>query len=286
MNGVVEVNGISKNYSNFSLNYITFSVPKGSIVGLVGENGAGKSTTLKAILNICSIDEGNIKFYGKDIASLTESDKENIGVVFDDSVFYENLTALELEKIFSKIYMKWDRQYYLGMLTKFNIAVDKKLCEYSKGMKTKLGLICALSHHPKLLVIDESLSALDPVMRDEVLDLLLEFVEDDENAVLFSSHIIEDLQKIADYIVFINHGELVFEKSKDELLYSNAIIRCRSNQLNEIDKKDLIAFVKDENGIAALVHNYDNVRVKYKNLLVDHTSIDEIMKIMVKGEWV
>lgn len=114
MNGVVEVNGISKNYSNFSLNNITFSVPKGSIVGLVGENGAGKSTTLKAILNICSIDEGNIKFYGKEIASLTESDKENIGVVFDDSVFYENLTALELEKIFSKIYMKWDRQYYLG----------------------------------------------------------------------------------------------------------------------------------------------------------------------------
>lgn len=285
MNGAVEVNKICKAYSGFSLKNVTFSVPKGSIVGLIGENGAGKSTTLKAILNICAIDDGNIKFYGKDINSLSVSDKENIGVVFDDNVFYENLSALELEKIFSKIYMKWDRQYFLEMLTKFNIAADKKLCEYSKGMKTKLGMICALSHHPKLLVIDESLSALDPVMRDEMLDLLLEFVADDENAVLFSSHIIEDLQKIADYIVFLNHGELVFEKSKDELLYENAIIRCRSNQLNEIDKTDLIAYFRDKNGVAALVHNRDHIRKKYKNLLIDHASIDEMMKIMVKGEW-
>lgn len=285
MNGVIELNGVSKEYPHFGLKDITFSVPKGSIVGLIGENGAGKSTILKALLNICKVDEGTIKIYGKEINTLSASDKENIGVVFDDSVFYENISAFELEKIFSKIYMKWDRNYYLDLLTRFNISTEKKVGEFSKGMITKLALICALSHHPKLLVIDESLSALDPVMRDEVLDLLLDFVTDDEKAVLFSSHIVKDLQKIADYIVFLNHGEMVFEKSKDKLIYENAIIRCRANQLNEIENVDLIAYYKDENGIAALVHNYEGIRIKYKNLLIDQVSLDEIMRIMIKGVW-
>ena len=286
MSSVIELKDVSKSYPHFALKNISFNVPKGCIVGLIGENGAGKSTTLKTILNICAADKGMVKLYGKEIGSLSLSDKENIGVVFDDSVFFENLTAFKLEKIFSKIYMKWDRNYYLELLTKFNIPTEKKIGEYSKGMKTKLSLICALSHHPKLLVIDESLSALDPVMREEMLDLLLHFVSDDENAVLFSSHIVEDLQKIADYIVFINQGEVVFEKSKDELLYENAIIRCRGNQLNEIDKGDMIAFYKDENGAAVLIHNHTDTRVKYKNLLIDQATIDEIMKIMIKGELV
>lgn len=286
MSSVIELKDVSKSYPHFALKNITFSVPKGCIVGLIGENGAGKSTTLKTILNVCAADKGTVKFYGKDISSLSLSDKENIGVVFDDSVFFENLTAFKLEKIFSNIYMKWDRNYYLELLTRFNIPTEKKVGEYSKGMKTKLSLICALSHHPKLLVIDESLSALDPVMRDEMFHLLLDFVSDDENAVLFSSHIVEDLQKIADYIVFINQGEVVFEKSKDELLYENAIIRCRRNQLNEIDKGDMIAFYKDENGAAVLIHNHADTRIKYKNLLIDQATIDEIMKIMIKGELV
>lgn len=259
MNAAIELKGVRKSYPHFTLKDITFNVPKGCIVGLIGENGAGKSTTLKTILNICHVDAGTITFYGKEINTLSLSDKENIGVVFDDSVFYENLSAFELEKIFSKIYKKWDRNYYLELLTKLDIPTDKKLAEYSKGMKTKLSVICALSHHPKVLIIDESLSSLDPVMRDEMLDLLLDFVADDENAVLFSSHIIEDLQKIADYIIFINNGEVAFEKSKDELLYENAIIRCRANQLNEIEKQDMIAVYRDENGVAVLVHNYDGI---------------------------
>lgn len=286
MSAAIELKGVSKSYPHFALKDITFNVPKGCIVGLIGENGAGKSTTLKTILNICSADAGTITFYGKGINTLSLSDKENIGVVFDDSVFYENLSAFELEKIFSKIYKKWDRNYYLELLTKLDIPTDKKLAEYSKGMKTKLSVICALSHHPKVLIIDESLSSLDPVMRDEMLDLLLDFVTDDENAVLFSSHIIEDLQKIADYIVCINHGEVAFEKSKDELLYENAIIRCRANQLSEIEKQDMIAIYRDENGVAVLVHNYDGIRGKYKNLMVDQATLDEIMKIMIKGELV
>lgn len=284
MSSVIELKDVSKSYPHFTLKNISFSVPKGCIVGLIGENGAGKSTTLKTVLNVCTADKGTVKFYGKEINSLSLSDKENIGVVFDDSVFFENLTAFKLEKVFSKIYMKWDRNYYLELLTRFNIPTEKKVGEYSKGMKTKLSLICALSHHPKLLVIDESLSALDPVMRDEMLDLLLDFVSEEENGVLFSSHIVEDLQKIADYIIFMNHGEVVFEKSKDELLYENAIIRCRGNQLNEIDKEDMIAFYKEESGVAALIHNHADTRAKYKNLLIDQATIDDIMKIMIKGE--
>ena len=185
-----------------------------------------------------------------------------------------------------KSFQRYTKNDYLELLTKLDIPTDKKLAEYSKGMKTKLSVICALSHHPKVLIIDESLSSLDPVMRDEMLDLLLDFVADDENAVLFSSHIIEDLQKIADYIIFINNGEVAFEKSKDELLYENAIIRCRANQLNEIEKQDMIAVYRDENGVVVLVHNYDGIRGKYKNLLVDQVTLDEIMKIMIKGELV
>ncbi len=260
MNNILEVDGMSKRYENFALRNMTFYVPKGSIVGLIGENGAGKSTALKTILGICPADEGSIKFCGKEFSNLSASEKEQIGVVFDDNVFYENLSATELEKIFSKIYEKWDRKYYLELLDRFHILADKKLSDYSKGMKSKLSLICALCHHPTLLVIDESLSALDPVIRDEVLGLLREFVEDGEKAVLFSCHIIEDLQKIADYIILINRGELVFEKSIDELLFGNAVVHCTRDQMSGSDKKNVAA-----------------------DLAVNQASIDEILKVMIKG---
>ena len=233
---ILTVKEVSKNYADFALEDVTFHVPGGSIVSLVGENGAGKSTILKTILNICSMDKGSIKFCGKEISELSSLEKEDIGVVFDDSVFYENLTALELEKIFSKIYVKWNRQYFLKLLDRFHISGNKKLSEYSKGMKSKLALISALSHFPKLLIIDESLSALDPVIRDEVLQMLHEFVADEEKAVLFSCHIVEDLQKIADYIVFLSHGSISFEKSMDELLHENAMIHCAGTQMDDIFK--------------------------------------------------
>lgn len=282
---VLAVNGICKNYADFSLKNVTFHVPGGSIVGLVGENGAGKSTTLKAILNICSVDEGSVEFYGKEIPTLSGLEKEDIGVVFDDSVFYENLTALELEKIFSRIYKKWDCPYFLELLNRFHISADKKLSEYSKGMKSKLALVSALSHYPKLLVIDEALSALDPVIRDEVLQMLHEFVADGEKAVLFSCHIVEDLQKIADYIVFINHGKVAFEKSLDDLLCGNAIIHCCGNQMGEIEKEDVIAYCKEGNETAVMIRNYGHVREKYQKFSFKQTTMNEILKIMMKGEW-
>ena len=282
---VLEVNGISKKYADFLLSDVTFCVPGGSIVGVVGENGAGKSTTLKTILNICSADEGTVKFCGKQVCDLSAFEKEEIGVVFDDSVFYENLTALELAKIFSKIYTRWDSKYYFELMGRFNLSKDKKLSEYSKGMKSKLALICALSHYPKLLVIDESLSALDPVIRDEVLNLLHEFVADGKKAVLFSCHIVEDLQKIADYIVFINHGRVIFEKSINELLSENAIIQCDRNQMEKIDTGDVIAYCREGSSIAVMLHNTVRVKEKYSNFCVKQATIDEIMRIMIKGEW-
>lgn len=170
-------------------------------------------------------------------------------------------------------------------MSRFHILADKKLSEYSKGMTSKLALVSALSHYPKLLVIDESLSALDPVIRDEVLQMLREFVADGEKAVLFSCHIVEDLQKIADYIVFINHGKVAFEKSLDDLLCGNAVIHCVGNQMGEIEKEDVIAYCKEGNETEVMIRNYGHAGEKYQQFSFEQTTMDEILKIMMKGEW-
>ena len=206
---ILEVKGLTKDYGDFVLDKLTFTVPKGVIMGLIGENGAGKSTTINCILNEISKTDGNIEIFGKDYLSEEIEIKDKIGVVFDENHFPDIFTPNEIGTYMSGIYSKWERNTYVNYLSKFELPADKRVKDFSKGMKVKLAFAVALSHKAELLILDEATSGLDPIIRDDILDILIDFVQDENHSVLVSSHIISDLEKVADYITFIHKGKLV-----------------------------------------------------------------------------
>ena len=224
MENNIEVNNLSKKYDEFELKNINFAVPKGSIVGFVGENGAGKTTTIKSILNITNAN-GNIKILGKDIKQNEKEIKQNIGVVLDDSFLSDYLTAKQINSIMKDIYKEWNESKYINYLKQFNLPTNKLLKDYSSGMKMKLKIATAISHNPKLLILDEPTSGLDPVVRNEILDIFRNYIEEDETRSIFiSTHITTDLEHISDYIVFIEKGEIIFNIPTAELLENYGII--------------------------------------------------------------
>ena len=212
MNNALSISGLTKTYKDFVLDGVSFSVPSGSIVGLIGENGAGKSTTINAVLGLIQKEAGNITVLGKE--QLDNKTKEQVGVVFDGSNYPESLSPKRLNRVLKNIYHSWDEHTFLGFLKKLSLPIDKPIKQYSRGMKMKLAISAALSHNSKLLILDEATSGLDPVIRDDILDILLDFVQDEEHSILISSHITTDLEKIADYIVFIHEGKVVFFKAQ------------------------------------------------------------------------
>jgi ABC-2 type transport system ATP-binding protein len=284
MDNILQVKNLCKSYKTFQLKNVTFSVPKGSIMGFVGENGAGKTTTIKLILNEIKRDGGGINIFGLDNIKDERKVKEQIGVVFDDCYFHKEFNAADIAKILSKIYTGWDQSQYESYLRKFNLAPDKKIDEYSKGMKMKLSIACALAHNPKLLILDEATSGLDPIMRSEILDIFLEFIQNEEHSVLFSSHITSDLEKVADYVTFIHDGSIIFSRSKDDLLYKFGVLKCGSNDFAKIDKADIIRYRKSTFEYEILVADKDKAKRAYPNFVIDNTTIDEIMLLYVKGE--
>lgn len=280
---IVTIQGLTKKYKDFTLSDISFSVPYGSIVGLVGENGAGKSTIIKAIANAIKKDAGSISVLGS-TKEISNECKSKIGFIFDGSNFPEMLTPLTLNNILKRIYQKWDETKYFTMINQFQLSKDKKIKDFSKGMKMKLSVIVAFSHNANLLVLDEVTSGLDPIVRDDILDMLLDFVQNERNSVLISSHITSDLEKIADYIVFINNGELVFNLPKDELIYKYAILKCGVEQFDKLDKQDIVAYRKFDFSYEILVSDRDAISKKYPNTTLEKPTIDEIMLLYVKGE--
>lgn len=214
MDAILQVNNLTKQYSDFKLDNVSFSLPKGTIMGLIGENGAGKSTTINAILDLIKKDDGTVTFWGQELSSDPRRLKEDIGVVFDGINFYETLTPAKIGQISKAAYTQWDQHLYNEYLTKFQLPTKNEVKTFSKGMKMKLCIAVALSHHPKLLILDEATSGLDPVMRDDILDVFLDFVQDEQHSILMSSHITTDLEKIADYITFIHQGKVMFCKTK------------------------------------------------------------------------
>lgn len=278
------VKDLKKNYHDFTLDSVSFSLPRGSIVGLIGENGAGKSTTINAILGLIKKDGGTISILGKQDNEIDNGIRDQIGVVFDGSNFPRSLSARKLNNVFKNIYSTWDENGYFSWLQKMSLPTDKKIKEFSKGMKMKLSIAVALSHHSKLLILDEATSGLDPVVRDDILDLFLDFVQDENNSILVSSHITSDLEKVADYIVFIHKGKVVFSKPKDELKYQYGIIRCGAAQFDAIDKKDVIAYRKLDYEWEVLISDRAAAKKKYPKAVIDPATIDEIMLLYVKGE--
>ncbi len=283
MDAILQVDNLSKQYAGFRLDKVSFSVPKGTIMGLIGENGAGKSTTINAILDLIKKDGGRITFWGQELASSKQL-KEDIGVVFDDINFYNTLTPDKVGKISAAAYQQWEDSVYQDFLKRFQLPADKEIKAFSKGMKMKLCIAVALSHKPRLLILDEATSGLDPVMRDDILDVFLEFVQDEDHSILMSSHITTDLEKVADYITFIHQGKVLFCKTKDELRYRYGIIRCGAAFFDRIDKTEILACRKDDYQWNVLVADKEKARRKYRDTVVDDATIDDILLLYVKGE--
>lgn len=286
MDYALKVENLSKIYKNtdFKLNNVTFSIPKGSILGFVGKNGAGKSTTINSILNIIKKDSGTVNFFGCHMTDDATSIKEDIGVVFDTVNFHEDLTAKNIEKILSSIYTNWNKDLFFSYLEKFKIPSDKKIKKFSRGMTMKLSISIALSHKARLLILDEATAGLDPVVREEILDTFLDFVEDENNSILISSHISSDLEKIADYIVVIDDGKIILTESKDTLIYDYGIARMKQNDFNKLQNSEYISYRQRGLQIEVLISDKVSFSKKYPNITLDVTSIDEILPLITKGE--
>ena len=282
MDSALTVSGLTKTYPDFVLDSVSFSVPSGSIVGLIGENGAGKSTTINAALGLIRKESGRVSIFGRE--DLDSDTREEIGVVFDGSNYPEILSPRKLNRIMKNIYRTWDEMAYFRLLGQFSLPPDKQIKQFSKGMKMKLAISAALSHHPKLLILDEATSGLDPVIRDDILDMLLDFVQDETHSILLSSHITSDLEKIADYIVFIHQGKVVFSKPKDELMERYGILKCGAAQFDVLDRTEIIAYRKMDYEWQVLVSDRENMRKKYSKVMIVPATIDEIMLLCVKGE--
>jgi ABC-2 type transport system ATP-binding protein len=282
MTNAFTVSGLTKTYQDFVLDQVSFSVPSGSIVGLIGENGAGKSTTINAALGLIQKESGQVSIFGKE--GLDGDTKEEVGVVFDGSNYPEILSPRKLNGVMKRIYRSWDEAAYFRLLNQFSLPPEKRIKQFSKGMKTKLAISVALSHHSRLLILDEATSGLDPVIRDDILDMLLDFVQEEDHSILVSSHITSDLEKIADYIVFIHEGKVVFSKPKDELVEQYGILKCGAAQFDALDKADIIVYRKMDYEWQALVADREKMQKKYPKAMVVPATIDEIMLLYVKGE--
>ena len=286
MDNIIELHQVCKTFpkTNFTLDHVSFSVPYGSIMGFVGENGAGKTTTIGCVLNTVSKDSGTIKIFGKELADTDTELKEKIGVVYDGDNFPAYWTAEQLSDVMQGLYTNWDNELFKKYLNDFRLLPNQKIKSYSRGMTMKLAVAAALSHHPQLLILDEATSGLDPIMRDDMLDVFLEFVQDENHSILLSSHITSDLEKIADYITFIHNGKLIMAASKNDLVYNFAVMRCKESQFLELDPGDILVYRKRDYQIDVLVSNGNEIQRKYRNAVIDHVSVDEIMLLLVKGE--
>ena len=284
LDNAIEVNGVTKKYDGFTLDNVSFEVPKGVVMGFIGQNGAGKSTTINSILNIIPIDAGQINILGMDHIKDEKAIKDRIAVVFDELPFHGCFNAKDMSRIFEGIYSNWDKEEYMRYLEKFQLPLKKKIGDFSKGMKMKLQIACALSHNAELLIMDEPTSGLDPIVRDEILRIFMKYLEDGERSILMSSHITSDLEKIADCITFIDNGKLLITGYKDEILDTHGVIKCSKEQYEAMDKEDIVSARINSYGVEVMVADRDAMGYKYNDLILDPTSLEEIMLFYVNRE--
>ena len=278
-NYAIEIKNLVKKFDSFTLGPIDLSIPKGTIVGYIGQNGAGKSTTIKLLLGLLKKDSGEIKILGYDNPNSIEL-KDKIGVVFDELLVPEELTLVDLEKFCSRIYSKWDREFFYQLKRKFNLSEKQAIKSYSRGMRMKLSMAVALSHNAEILILDEATSGLDPIVREEILDLLLDFMQEENHTILISSHILSDLEKVADYIAFINDGKVLFVETKDELKENYGICTLSNEEVENLDEKAIIG---------RRIHSFGQELLVKRNLIPDgitlqKPSIEDIMIYFVKGD--
>lgn len=277
MENAIVIENLSKSYDGFKLDDVNLTLPKGCIMGFIGENGAGKSTTIKLILDLIHAEKGKVKILGK--SNKVSSFKEQIGVVMDECLYPDNLSMTDIDKILKNTYKNWDSSKYFDYLKRLDVPVQKCVKELSKGMKMKMMISIALSHDTKLLILDEATSGLDPVVRDEILDIFLEYMQDGERSIFMSTHITSDLERICDYITFIHNGKIMFVEEKDQLLDQFAILKCRKEELEEVSRDAIKATRDNVYGAEALVY-----RNKVNNsMIMERPTIEDIMLFYSRG---
>jgi len=278
MNNAIEIKNLSKNYPAFSLKNVNITLPKGYIMGFIGANGAGKSTTISSLLGLINTDSGICLIDGKEMRYMNKAEKAQVGVVLDECNFPETLNWKQVDKFMKKIYSTWDSEKFTADCIRWKLPEKTTIYKYSKGMKMKLAIAAAMCHGAKLLIMDEATSGLDPVVRSEILDMLLDFVQDEEHSVLISSHIISDLEKICDYITFIKDGEIIFTQEKDELCEKYGILRCSNSDFAAVDKSAVATFNQNSFATDALVDR-SKISGEY---IIDKVTVEDIMLYLMK----
>lgn len=277
----IEIKNLTKGFPGFKLDNLNLTLPSGCIMGLIGENGAGKSTTIKLILGALRADAGSITLLGHNSREMTALEKEDIGVVLDGVSFPQVMTLRQIEHMFALSYTHWDAAEFERLVKKFGLTEswDKKFKDFSRGMRMKLGIAAALSHGAKLLILDEATAGLDPVVRDEVLDILNDFTRDETHSVLISSHIVSDLEKLCDYIAFLHKGWLILFKEKDELLSEYGILRCAKDELRDLEA-GAVLYRRETPYSAELLVRRDALP---RGITVSPVSIEELFVLMIKS---
>ena len=274
----LEIKNLTKSFSDFKLDHLNLTLPSGCIMGLVGENGAGKSTTIKLILDILRKDSGTVTILGKDNQDNIRLTKEDIGVVMDEVGIPECLTAKQVGKVMRNTFRNWDDAEYSRLLRKLSLPDNKPYKDFSRGMKMKLGISVAMSHNSKLLLLDEATSGLDPVVRDEVVEMFSDFTRDETHSVLISSHIVSDLEKLCDYVAFLHKGKLLLCEEKDLLLAKYGILHCTPQELDSVDSKAIKYKKESPYGVEAMVLR----EAVPANMSIGPISIEELFVFMVK----
>ncbi len=276
----IEVKNLNKKFEEFALKDIEIKIPKGKIVGLIGENGAGKTTLIKCILNVMHKDSGEVKVFGE---NYKDSLKEDIGVVFDDSFLNETFTIMDINLIMKNIYKKWDSKLFFKYIKNFKLPKNKEIKKFSTGMKKKIEIAACIARHPKVLILDEPTSGLDPVMRSEVLDMFEDFVANKENSILLSTHITSDLEHIADDVIFISNGELIFDKPLKEIKESYIELELTKEEFEKFNKKDIIRYKKNRLDYQVLIDK-KSMKKEYNKYIKNITTLDNIMLLYIRGQ--
>lgn len=284
MSAVIEVKDLRKSFGDFSLKNVSFTLEKGFIMGFIGPNGAGKSTTIKLIMNLLKKDGGEIRLFGLDNIRYEKEVKNRIGFVFDENYFYEELTVMEMKRVIAPFYKNWNDSLFRKYIKEFSLPADKKIKDLSKGMKMKFSIAVALSHDAELMIMDEPTSGLDPIIRSELLDILTSLIQDENKSVFFSTHITSDLDKIADYITFVNNGSIVFSCPKDDIIENYGLVKGPKEMLNS-DVRDYFVGVKENKfGFEALTKDRQRVQRMLRDaVIIDKPSLDDIMLYYARG---
>lgn len=285
MNGdMVQIENLQKKYGDFSLN-ITLSIPSGTVTGLVGKNGAGKSTTIKAILGLIKREGGSLQVMGKEAGTLSAEDKENIGVCLADSVFSGYLNISDIVKIMKKMYKNFDENMFLSECRKQRLPEDKQIKDFSTGMKAKVRVLCALCHNAKFLIMDEPTAGLDIEARNDILDILRRYVsKDEERSILISSHIATDLEGICDDIYLIDEGKVILHEDTDVLLDKYGILKVKEEEYENLEKQYILASKKESYGYDCFTNERAFYAENYPNMIIEKGGIDQLILLMTGSE--